>query len=178
MRAVKNDRFHLSGAGGQKPKSQRKGDWMTEQSKLDEAEAIFSGRLRGNQLMLSGRNLGLDEVRPLWQSSKMAGVTWLDLDDNRLGDEGVKELAECPHLYNVQYLNLNRNGVTDVGLKHLAASKRLPKLKRLHLKNNPISGEGVVALFNSNTLEDLAVFQVNDGWTCKKKEGWRYNPQA
>ena len=67
---------------------------MTEQSKFADAEAIFSGRLRGNQLMLSGRNLGPDEMRLLWQSSKMTGVTWLDLDDNRLGDEGVKELAE------------------------------------------------------------------------------------
>jgi len=24
----------------------------------------------------------------------------------------------------------------------------------------------------------LSTFQINDGWTCKKKEGWRYKPQV
>ena len=77
---------------------------------------------------------------------------------------------------NVQYLNLNQNNVSDEGLKFLANAKFLSKLKRLHLKGNPIKGEGVIALFNSEM--SLSTFQVNDGWTCKKKEGWRYKPQV
>jgi hypothetical protein len=77
----------------------------------------------------------------------------------------------------VQYLNLNKNGISDQALKDLAESNCLPKLKRLHLKDNLIQGSGVVALFESQTLDNLSTFQINSGWTCKKREGWRYNPQ-
>lgn len=136
---------------------------------------LFSGRLRGNQLMLSGQGITPEVARLLWNSPRMKEVSWLDLDDNRLGDEGVIELSRCEFLINVQYLNLNKNGITDKGLTALAQSKCLPKLKRLHLKNNPIGGEGIISLFNSPNLEGLQTFQLHDGWTCKKREGWRYN---
>ncbi|NIQ03485.1 MAG: hypothetical protein GWM98_26525 [Nitrospinaceae bacterium] len=150
---------------------------MVERAKFTDVEAIFEGRLRGNQAMLSGLGLTVEEARLLWQAPRMQEVSWLDLDDNQLGDEGVAELAQCEHLVNVQYLNLNRNGITDGGLQTLAESPHLAKLKRLHLKHNPIEGAGIVALFQSQTLAGLANFQVNEGWTCKKREGWRYNPQ-
>ena len=150
---------------------------MPTRAAFKSVEEIFEGRLRGNQCMLSGLGLSPEEARLLWQTEKMKEVSWLDLDDNALGDEGVQELAACPLMENVQYLNLNKNGITDRGLKYLAESQCLPKLKRLHLKENSIKGEGVVALFESQTLDNLSTFQINDGWTCKKREGWRYNPQ-
>ena len=142
--------------------------------KFKDVDSIYEGRLRGNQLMLSGLNLTLDEIFLLCNSSKIEEVSWLDLDDNRLGDEGIKVLAECKFLTHIQYLNLNSNNISDMGIKALANSLFLSKLKRLHLKNNPISGEGIVALFNSETLQSLQTFQVHDGWSCKKREGWRY----
>jgi hypothetical protein len=151
---------------------------MSKNSRFENVDEIFEGRLRGNQLMLSGKGLSSEEARLLWQAPKMQEVSWLDLDDNDLGDQGVQELVECAFLENVQYLNLNQNNVSDEGLKFLADAKYLNKLKRLHLKGNPVAGEGVIALFNSQTLESLATFQVNDGWTCKKREGWRYKPQT
>ena len=151
---------------------------MNENSRFENVEAIFEGRLRGNQLMLSGKGLNPEEARLLWQAPKVQEVSWLDLDDNNLGDLGVKELIECEYLENVQYLNLNNNSLNDESLKFLATAKHLGKLKRLHLKNNSIQGEGVIALYNSTTLTNLSTFQVNDGWTCKKREGWRYKPQA
>ncbi|KMP12601.1 hypothetical protein UR09_00810 [Candidatus Nitromaritima sp. SCGC AAA799-A02] len=151
---------------------------MTTNTRFDSAEAIYEGRLRGNQLMASGIALTPDTARLLWNSERMREITWLDLDDNRLGDEGVRELAECERLVNVQYLNLNKNGVTDEGLEALARSKYLTRLKRLHLKGNPIEGPGILALFDSETLENLSTFQFHDGWTCKKREGWRYKPQG
>ena len=151
---------------------------MNENSRFENVEAIFEGRLRGNQLMLSGKGLTPEEARLLWQSPRMQEVSWLDLDDNNLGDQGVQELVDCAFLENVQYLNLNQNNVSDEGLKFLADAKSLDKLKRLHLKGNPIKGEGVLALFNSATLVSLSTFQIHDGWTCKKREGWRYKPQA
>ncbi len=150
---------------------------MVQRTKFTDVESIFEGRLRGNQAMLSGLGLTAEEARLLWQTPRMQEVSWLDLDDNRLGDEGVAELARCELLDNVQYLNLNKNGVTDAGLLKLAQSKCLPKLKRLHLKHNSIQGPGVIALFESQTLDGLTTFQINEGWTCKKREGWRYNPQ-
>ncbi|MDH3380939.1 MAG: protein phosphatase 1 regulatory subunit 42 [Gammaproteobacteria bacterium] len=150
---------------------------MAQRTQFTDVESIFEGRLRGNQAMLSGLGLTVDEARLLWQAPRMKEVSWLDLDDNQLGDGGLAELAACVHLENVQYLNLNKNGVTDAGLQQLAQSKCLPKLKRLHLKGNPIAGPGVIALFESQTLDGLTTFQVNEGWTCKKREGWRYNPQ-
>jgi Ran GTPase-activating protein (RanGAP) involved in mRNA processing and transport len=143
--------------------------------RFKDAESLFEGRQRGNQFMASGQRLTAEDLRLLWASPKMKEITWLDLDDNVIGDEGLIELSQCDHLENVQYLNLNKNGVTDKGVKALAESTKLPKLKRLHLKNNPIEGRGVVSLFNSTTLESLSVFQIHDGWTCKKKEGWRYS---
>ncbi len=151
---------------------------MNENSRFESAEEIFAGRLRGNQLMLSGKGLTSQEARLLWQAPKMQNVSWLDLDDNNLGDLGVKEMVECPFLENVQYLNLNQNSLTDEGLRFLAVAKYLGKLKRLHLKENSIHGEGIIALYNSEALVSLSTFQVNDGWTCKKREGWRYKPQA
>lgn len=151
---------------------------MSDDSRFESVEAIFEGRLRGNQLMLSGKNLTAEEARLLWQAPRMLEVSWLDLDDNDLGDQGVKELSECALLENVQYLNLNKNNVSDAGLKFLAESNQLGKLKRLHLKGNPVKGDGIIALFNSETLGSLSSFQVHDGWTCKKREGWRYKPQV
>jgi len=144
------------------------------EQKVSSLESLLEGRIRGNQLMLSGVHLSPVEARLLWDSEKMKEISWLDLDDNGLGDEGVSDLAECRFLVNVQYLNLNKNGITDEGVKRLAESRFLPKLKRLHLKSNPIMGEGVVALFNSQTLEGLETLQINDGWTSKKRAGWRY----
>ena len=150
---------------------------MALRSQFKDVESIFEGRLRGNQAMLSGLGLSAEEARLLWQTPRMLEVSWLDLDDNQLGDEGLAELAGCELLENIQYLNLNKNGVTDAGLQKLAQSKCLPKLKRLHLKGNSIDGPGVMALFESPTLDGLTTFQVNEGWTCKKRDGWRYNSQ-
>jgi GTP pyrophosphokinase len=147
---------------------------MSEALRFKSADEIYKGRLRGNQLMLSGLKIGPGEARLLWGSANMAEITWLDLDDNFLGDEGVAELAVCPHLSNLQYLNLNKNRITDAGLIKLAQSAFLGKLKRLHLKDNPVRGEGILALFDSATLEELSIFQVHEGWSCKKREGWRY----
>ena len=151
---------------------------MVSKSQIITVEDIYEGRLRGNQLMASGIPLTPDLARLLWASTTISNVTWLDLGDNQLGDKGVGELANCKLLVNVQYLNLSQNGVTDEGLALLSRSKYLTKLKRLHLKNNSIKGLGVIDLFNSVTLESLSSFQVHDGWTCKKRDGWRYNPQG
>jgi len=151
---------------------------MSQETRFENVDMILEGRLRGNQLMLSGKGLTPEEASLLWGSSRMKEVSWLDLDDNQLGDEGIQDLANCPLLKNVQYLNLNKNSVSDHGLEILAKAKFLGKLKRLHLKDNPIAGQGLVALFNSQTLESLSTFQINDGWTCKKREGWRYKPQG
>jgi Ran GTPase-activating protein (RanGAP) involved in mRNA processing and transport len=151
---------------------------MTQETRFENVDMIFEGRLRGNQLMLSSKGLTADEARLLWQSPRMEEISWLDLDDNQLGDEGIQDLVNCPLLGNIQYLNLNKNGISDQGLETLANAKFLGKLKRLHLKENPIAGQGLVALFNSETLDSLSTFQINDGWTCKKREGWRYKPQA
>ena len=95
---------------------------MNPNCRFENVEAIFEGRLRGNQLMLSGKGLTHEEARLLWQSPRMQEVSWLDLDDNNLGDQGVQELVECSFLENVQYLNLNQNNVSDEGLKFLALS--------------------------------------------------------
>ena len=146
--------------------------------RIHTVEDIYEGRLRGNQLMASGIPLTPESARLLWASARMAEVTWLDLADNQLGDVGLLELADCSLLTNVQYLNLNRNGVTDEGLTYLSKSKYLTKLKRLHLKHNLIKGSGILSLFDSETLENLSTFQIHDGWTCKKMDGWRYNPQG
>ena len=151
---------------------------MMNKTEIHTAEDIYEGRLRGNQLMASGIPLTPESARYLWSSIKMVGVSWLDLADNQLGDVGLIELAECDLLKNVQYLNLNQNGITDEGLTFLSKSKFLTKLKRLHLKNNLIKGLGIYDLFNSETLKDLSTFQVHDGWTCKKMDGCRYNPQG
>ncbi len=151
---------------------------MSQETRFKNVDMIFEGRLRGNQLMLSGKGLTAEEARLLWESPGMQEVSWLDLDDNQLGDEGVQDLVNCPLLENIQYLNLNKNNISDQGLEILAKAKFLGKLKRLHLKDNPIVGKGVVALFSSETLESLSTFQINEGWTCKKREGWRYKPQS
>ncbi len=151
---------------------------MNENCRFKSVDEIFEGRLRGNQLMLSGKGLSAEEARLLWQTPRMREVSWLDLDDNNLGDGGVQALAKCAFLESVQYLNLNQNSVSDEGLKFLANSNHLGKLKRLHLKGNPVDGEGIIYLLNSETLVNLTTFQVHEGWTCKKKEGWRYKPQV
>ncbi len=151
---------------------------MSKNCRFENVEEIFEGRLRGNQLMLSGKGLNVEEARLLWQSPRMQEISWLDLDDNNLGDQGVQDMVECAFLENVQYLNLNQNGISDEGLKYLGIAKHLGKLKRLHLKENTINGEGIISLFNSETLLNLATFQIDEGWTCKKREGWRYKPQT
>ena len=151
---------------------------MSQDTRFENVEMIFEGSLRGNQLMLSGKGLTVEEAKLLWESPRMKEVSWLDLDDNKLGDEGIQDLINAPVLENIQYLNLSKNGISDQGLEILAKAEFLGKLKRLHLKGNPIKGRGVVALFESKTLDCLSTFQINEGWTCKKREGWRYKPQG
>tara|TARA_B100000686_G_scaffold353757_1_gene460680 strand:- start:2218 stop:2670 length:453 start_codon:yes stop_codon:yes gene_type:complete len=146
---------------------------MSDQ-KFKTAQEIFEGRLRGNQLIASSIAMNPQDARLLWGASLMESVTWLDLDDNCLGDQGLRELADCSLLSKVRYLNLNNNKLTDDGIIYLAESPHLSNLKRLHLKGNLIQGKGVLALFNSETLESLQTFQIHDGWSCKKREGWRY----
>jgi len=142
--------------------------------KFNDVEELFKGRIRGNQLIASGVTLTPDEAKLLWISERMKEISWLDLADNNLGNQGVKELAECELLENLQYLNLNNNQVGDEGLVFLANSPYLKNLKHLHLKDNLINGEGIIALFQSSTLENLQKFNINDGWSCRKREGWRY----
>jgi Leucine-rich repeat (LRR) protein len=146
--------------------------------KFDSVDIIYEGRLRGNQLICSGVDLVAEEAQLLWSSEQIKGVSWLDLADNKLADQGVKELTKCESLINVQYLNLNNNQITDEGLKSLAMSPYLKNLKHLHLKDNLIEGEGIVALFQSQTLDHLQKFQINDGWSCRKREGWRYKSRV
>ncbi len=146
--------------------------------RFKDSDDLFSGRLRGNQLMLSSLGLDPKTARLLWNSPRMKEITWLDLDDNQLGDDGVSELAGCVHLVNVQYLNLNSNEVSDAGLKKLSQSKYLLKLKRLHLKHNQIRGEGILALLESEALEGLQTVQFHEGWTCKRMEGWKYKSKG
>ena len=150
---------------------------MKANTKFNDADDLFAGRLRGNQLMLSSLGVGPETARLLWKSPRMQEVTWLDLDDNRLGDAGVSDLANCEFLENLQYLNLNKNGVTDAGLGKLSQSKFLRKLKRLHLKYNLVRGEGVLALMESEALESLQTFQIDEKWTCKRIEGG-YKPKG
>lgn len=151
---------------------------MKQKIKFKDAEDLFAGRVRGNQLMLSSLGIEADTARLLWKSPRMKEITWLDFDDNRLGDEGVKDLADCEFLVNLQYLNLNKNGVTDSGIKALSRSKYLGKLKRLHLKHNPIKGEGILTLVESGMLDSLQALQFHEGWTCKRMEGWKYKPKG
>lgn len=138
------------------------------------AEEIYRGRLRGNQLIASGINLSPPKAKLLWESERIKEVSWLDLADNKLGDQGVKELSECELLKNVQYLNLNNNQVGDKGLIFLSKSPYLVNLKHLHLKQNLIKGDGIIAIFQSSTLNNLQKFNINDGWSCRKREGWKY----
>ena len=62
---------------------------MAEGKRFENVDMIFEGRIRGNQLMLSGKHLTAEEARLLWSSPRMKEVSWLDLDDNKLGDEGI-----------------------------------------------------------------------------------------
>ncbi|MCA9484117.1 MAG: hypothetical protein KC553_10310 [Nitrospina sp.] len=150
---------------------------MSQETRFATFDEVVAGRIRGNQLMLSGAGLSPEEARLLWNSPRLLEISWLDLEDNRLGDEGVIELASCANAANVQMLSLSRNQITDEGLKRLAESPHLSKLKRLHLKDNAIEGEGILALFQSPTLDNLSIFHINDGWSCRKRDGWRYRPR-
>ncbi len=89
---------------------------MPQKKRFKNVEIIFEGRLRGNQLMLSGKDLTAEEAKLLWESPKMIEVSWLDLADNNLGDNGIRGLVDCPSLENIQYLNLNKNGICYQGL--------------------------------------------------------------
>ena len=75
---------------------------MSQKTRFENVDMIFEGRLRGNQLMLSGKGLTAEEARLLWESPRMEEISWLDLDDNQLGDEGVQDLVNCPLLENIQ----------------------------------------------------------------------------
>ena len=71
-------------------------------TEIHNAEDIYEGRLRGNQLMASAIPLTPESARYLWSSIRMVDVTWLDLADNQLGYAGLIELAECDLLKNVR----------------------------------------------------------------------------
>ena len=82
---------------------------MSQKIRFDNVEIILKGRLRGNQLMLSGKDLTAEEAKLLWESPKMKEISWLDLADNNLGDEGIRGLVDCPALENIQYFSYYLN---------------------------------------------------------------------
>ena len=53
---------------------------MNENCRFKKVEDIFEGRLRGNQLMLSGKGLSIEEARLLWKTPRMREISWLDMD--------------------------------------------------------------------------------------------------
>ena len=56
---------------------------MAEGKRFENVDMIFEGRIRGNQLMLSGKYLTAEEAKLLWESPRMKDISWLDLDDNK-----------------------------------------------------------------------------------------------
>ena len=51
---------------------------MAEGARFENVDMIFEGRIRGNQLMLSGKYLTAEEAKLLWESPRMKDISWLD----------------------------------------------------------------------------------------------------
>ena len=108
---------------------------MSQKARFENVDMIFEGRLRGNQLMLSGKGLTAEEAKLLWESPRMEEISWLDLDDNQLGDEGVQDLVNCPLLENIQYLNLNKNKKFINFLKKMTGFEHILKEQSFETNN-------------------------------------------
>jgi Ran GTPase-activating protein (RanGAP) involved in mRNA processing and transport len=94
-------------------------------------------------------------LRKMAESPHLAGLTALDLRNNRINDEGLQALAESPHLANLSVLRLGGNVFQDAGAQALASSAHLRRLAVLDLSGNGIGGPGLEALADSEILAQV-----------------------
>src|SRR5262245_5295612 len=101
-----------------------------------------------------------EEAAALAASPRLAGLSVLDLQENRIGDAGAAALAASPHLAGLSSLNLGFNWVGDEGVAALAASPHPAGLSSPEPSGNSIGDEGAAALAASPHLARLSYLDL------------------
>lgn len=125
---------------------------------LADDEEVMSGypqlaRLCGNFME---HKMGDAGVEALISSSRLAGLTSLDLSYNGITAKGAQALAACPQLSNLRRLDMEYNFIGPEGADALANSPYLSNLTKLDLcVDNAVGRKGAQAILNSPYLREL-----------------------
>lgn len=125
---------------------------------LADDEGVLAGyphlaRICGNFV---GHKLGDAGVEALISSSRLAGLTSLDLSYNEITTKGAQALAACPQLSNLRRLDMEYNFIGPEGTEALANSPYLSNLTKLNLGvDNAVGRKGAQAILNSPYLREL-----------------------
>ena len=127
------------------------------------------------------RNLTIESVKRLADSSWLGWLNTLDLGYNFIRDAGVAALAASPNLVNLRTLWLRRNAIGDRGATALARSENMAKLETLSLVDNEIGDAGARALAASPLLAHLRLLNVEGNYIggpglAALENGARANP--
>jgi hypothetical protein len=82
------------------------------------------------------------------------------LENNELNCAGIAALVRLPGLAGVRYLNLQQNAIDDIGARALAEAT-LDELETIHLVDNRIGAAGVTALSRAPWLSRLRVLDLS-----------------
>jgi uncharacterized protein (TIGR02996 family) len=109
------------------------------------------------------RSNNIRAVQPLLMSPHLAGLSRLDLGDNRhVGSGTINALSESPHLLSaLTSLGLRTTGLSDDDVRVLTSSPRLGNLRELDLSDNQIGVPGAEALARAPSAAGLTVLNLS-----------------
>jgi Ran GTPase-activating protein (RanGAP) involved in mRNA processing and transport len=126
-----------------------------------------------DRIELSGKYIGLDEVKILGSIKLTKEFKSLILSDNQVDNDGLMTLLDSEYLTNLESLDLGINFITDSGIKNWAEldQVRLERLKILSLNDNRLGDESISTFLLSSHATSIEILnldytQVGNG-ACK-----------
>jgi Ran GTPase-activating protein (RanGAP) involved in mRNA processing and transport len=114
-----------------------------------------------SRMCTCGRCPILNELRSLFASPLVGGVTSLTLIGDRIDPETTAALVSSPHLTKLQSLDLSGNPLGLGGVRVLAAARGFGELRELNLSENGISASGGQVLARAAWLKGLRVLTLS-----------------
>ena len=120
----------------------------------NDLRALFASKHTAGltKLNIADNRLDAAGAKRLAASKALAGLTALDLSENPLGAEGVLALGKSKHLKHLTTLNLHDTGLGESGVEALAALTNLPALTHLDLSSNRIASVAAVRALVASPL--------------------------
>ena len=128
----------------------------------NDLRALFNSKHLGGltQLSVAGDRMDAAGAKRLAKSTALKRLTSLDASDNPLGDDGAEAICASKNLKHLANLDLTGAQLGDAALESLAGAENLPALRRLTLSANRFTAAGLEALVGSPLFAGLEALEL------------------